>query len=276
MNSDATVMAQSMTEQIVSLARRTSSLIGRKLSSAIVLVFNNKNAGSFGALAGFTLAIVFAWKFMRSPDRPPRRRRRNTPPTSNNGLASVEPSNSEVYPQLLNAKDLDAIQAFDDHANFTLGQVVRKKLNGGRKVTCQLLGILLEEKSSIELQAHATFKLSVLEVLSELSRTCDLYLMETVEDDESEERVLAALQDVGVFKTGGLVREKVLFCGTENGRSSFVRQLEPDWHIDTNPVVVSNLTRFIRYQLHISSAVTSSVMASNVSTSSSLEKFFSF
>lgn len=54
---------------------------------------------------------------MRSPDRPPRRRRRNTPPTSNNGLASVEPSNSEVYPQLLNAKDLDAIQAFDDHAN---------------------------------------------------------------------------------------------------------------------------------------------------------------
>lgn len=45
---------------------------------------------------------------------------------------------------------------------------------------------LLSYCYTIFLQAHATFKLSVLEVLSELSRTCDLYLMETVEDDESE------------------------------------------------------------------------------------------
>ena len=34
---------------------------------------------------------------------------------------------------------------------------------------------------------------------------------------------------------------QVLFCSTENGRSSFVRQLEPDWHIDTNPEIVSQL-----------------------------------
>jgi len=34
---------------------------------------------------------------------------------------------------------------------------------------------------------------------------------------------------------------QVLFCSTENGRSSFVRQLEPDWHIDSNPEIVSQL-----------------------------------
>lgn len=34
---------------------------------------------------------------------------------------------------------------------------------------------------------------------------------------------------------------QVLFCNTENGRSSFVRQLEPDWHIDTNPEIISQL-----------------------------------
>lgn len=34
---------------------------------------------------------------------------------------------------------------------------------------------------------------------------------------------------------------QVLFCSTENGRSSFVRQLEPDWHIDTNPEIVTQL-----------------------------------
>lgn len=34
---------------------------------------------------------------------------------------------------------------------------------------------------------------------------------------------------------------QVLFCGTEIGRTSFVRQLEPDWHIDTNPEIVSQL-----------------------------------
>ena len=34
---------------------------------------------------------------------------------------------------------------------------------------------------------------------------------------------------------------QVLFCSTENGRSSFVRQLEPDWHIDSNPEIIFQL-----------------------------------
>lgn len=267
-------MAESVTEQVTSLVKRVTGLLGRKISSIFVVLFNNKNAGSFGALAGFALAIVFAWKFLRAPDRPPRRKRRSGPSASNSGLANVEPSNSEVYPQLLNLKDIDAIEAINRPTELTLGQVVRKKLNGGRKVTCQLLGVILEERTTAELQKQASVRKPVFEVLSELTKSCDVYLMETVEDDESEERVLAALEDAGIFKLGVLVKEKVLFCSTENGRSSFVRQLEPDWHIDTSAEIVSTLSRFIRHQLLISPA-TASFLSSNVYTSSSLEQYFS-
>ena len=35
---------------------------------------------------------------------------------------------------------------------------------------------------------------------------------------------------------------QVLFCGTEVGRTSFVRQLESDFHIDTNLDIVSQLS----------------------------------
>lgn len=38
-----------------------------------------------------------------------------------------------------------------------------------------------------------------------------------------------------------IVRSQVLFCSTEIGRTSFVRQLEPDWHIDSNSEITSQL-----------------------------------
>ncbi|KAB5534334.1 hypothetical protein DKX38_017420 [Salix brachista] len=66
---------------------------------------------------------------------------------------------------------------------------------------------------------------------------------------------------------------QVLFCSTETGRSSFVRQLEPDWHIDTNPEVPFQLARFIKYQLHVSPTRIER-MAANVFSSPSLEQFF--
>ncbi|EHA8586922.1 putative Peroxisome biogenesis protein 22 [Cocos nucifera] len=113
----------------------------------------------------------------------------------------------------------------------------------------------------------------MLEVLLEIAKYCDLYLMERILDDESEERVLSALKNAGVFTPGGLVSDKVLFCSTENGRSSFVRQLEPDWHIDSNPEIIFQLARFIKYELYISPNRPERT-ASNVFTSTSLEQFF--
>ncbi|XP_059449385.1 peroxisome biogenesis protein 22 isoform X2 [Corylus avellana] len=86
-------------------------------------------------------------------------------------------------------------------------------------------------------------------------------------------KVLQALEDAGVFTSGGLVKDKVLFCSTENGRTSFVRQLEPDWHIDSNPEIVTQLARFIKYQLHISPTRPERT-APNVFSAPSLEQFF--
>jgi hypothetical protein len=43
------------------------------------------------------------------------------------------------------------------------------------------------------------------------------------------------------------MRIQVLFCSTENGRTSFVRQLEPDWHIDSNPEIVTQLAVYYHH-----------------------------
>ncbi|VAH38758.1 unnamed protein product [Triticum turgidum subsp. durum] len=110
------------------------------------------------------------------------------------------------------------------------------------QVTCQLVGIVFEEKTPEELQNHATVKPSVVELLLEISKYCDFYLMETVLDDKSEENALMALEKAGLFNTGGLMKEKVLFCSSEVGRTSFVRQLESDFHIDASLEIISQLS----------------------------------
>jgi hypothetical protein len=53
-----------------------------------------------------------------------------------------------------------------------------------------LFEVILEESSPEELQivSQATVRSSVLEVLLEITKFCDLYLMERVLDDESEVR----------------------------------------------------------------------------------------
>ncbi|CAL5445151.1 unnamed protein product [Camellia sinensis] len=56
-------------------------------------------------------------------------------------------------------------------------------------VTCRLLGVVLEETSPEELQKQATVRSSVLEVLLEITKFCDLYLMERVMDVETEIKV---------------------------------------------------------------------------------------
>ncbi|CAA7410645.1 unnamed protein product [Spirodela intermedia] len=263
-------MADYVTEQVGNLVKKLSVHLHRKAS---------EGAGSLGALAGFAIAIVFTWKFLRSPTgRSGRNRPKRTNPgatSSGVNVAREAAPDSEVHSSQLSLTDLHAVDSKDLPVELTLGQMVRKKLNGGRKVTCQLLGVVLEETTPDELQMHATVRHSVKEVLLEIARSCDVYLMETVNDDESEERALAALKGAGLFDSGLLIKEKVLFCGTENGRSSFVRQLEPDWHIDTNPAVIHNLSRFIRFQLQIGPAAALSTAPTNIFSSASLERYFS-
>uniref|UniRef100_A0A0E0DK07 Peroxisome biogenesis protein 22 n=1 Tax=Oryza meridionalis TaxID=40149 RepID=A0A0E0DK07_9ORYZ len=180
-------------QDAVSLVRRVSRALNRRLSDLVGLLFHHKSAGSLGAVAGFAIAVVFAWKFLRSSPARPRR-----PPGPKRPL--VGPA----------APDSDARDAAEpaNTGKLTTRQIVVKRLGGCRKVTCQLLGVVFEEITPQELQTHATVRPSVVELLLEIAKYSDLYLMETVLDDKSEENALLALESAGLFKTGCLMKEK--------------------------------------------------------------------
>ncbi|KAE8668303.1 Peroxisome bioproteinsis protein 22 [Hibiscus syriacus] len=264
-------------DELIQLIKRLGTYLAHKMSNLFSISLHKLDPRSVGAIAGLAVAIIFTYRFMRSPAAPPGRQpKRQTPSTSSSSISTQ--SNATLTPSGVcsPSEDLRAQNVVDEFfhpVKPTLGQIIRQKLSEGRKVTCRLVGVILEESSPEELQKQATVRSSVLDVLLEITKFCDLYLMERVIDDESEKNVLLALENAGIFTSGGMVKDKVLFCSTENGRTSFVRQLEPDWHIDTNPEILSQLARFIKYQLHIS-PVGSERTAANVFSSPSLEHFF--
>ncbi|KAM5580706.1 hypothetical protein ABKV19_010110 [Rosa sericea] len=242
--------SNSSKEELLQLIKRFGAYLSVKMSTLFSISSQNMNTRSIGAIAGFAVAIVFTWRLFRSPAGPQRRQpKRQAPSSSSSGVNS--PSNSTLTTTAVSSSEdtraQNVVDEFFQPVKPTLGQIVRQKLSEGRKVTCRLLGVILEESSPEELQKQVTVKYSVLEVLLEITKYCDLYLMERVLDDETENKVLSALEDAGVFTSGGLVKDKVLFCSTENGRTSFVRQLEPDWHIDTNPEIIFQLSVYSYY-----------------------------
>ncbi|KAK6134795.1 hypothetical protein DH2020_031465 [Rehmannia glutinosa] len=199
-------MADNAKEDFLQLIKRAGAFLTVKISNLL----RHLDSRSFGAIAGLALAIVFTWRFLRTPRGPQRRQsKRQTPSGSSSGVsrASVNDVSSEVSNPPEDSRTQNVVDEFFQPVKPTLSQIVRQRLSEGRKVTCRLLGVILEESSPEELQ----------------------------------KKVLIALEDAGFFTSGGLVKDKVLFCSTENGRASFVRQLEPDWHIDSNPEIITQL-----------------------------------
>ncbi|CAK7334171.1 unnamed protein product [Dovyalis caffra] len=235
--------AETSKDELLQLIKRFSAYLTVKMSS--LFSFNTLDSLSVGAVAGLAVAIVFTWRLLRSNSESQRRQPKRQAPTTSSSVVTTQPNAVPIPSRGVCTSSDDSrlqnvVDEFFQPVKPTLAQIVRQKLSEGRKVTCRLLGVILEESSPEELQgkSQATVRSSVLEVLLEITKFCDLYLMERVLDDESEQKVLAALENAGVFTSGGLVKDKVLFCSTETGRSSFVRQIEPDWHIDTNPEIV--------------------------------------
>ncbi|KNA07171.1 hypothetical protein SOVF_174360 [Spinacia oleracea] len=267
-------MADNSKDDLLQLVKRISAFLTVKMANLFTITFQKLDLFSVGALAGLAVAIIFTWKIF--PNAPQRRQPKRQPARASSSGVNVQAAAAESSGASASSEDLRAQDVIDDFfqpVKPTLAQIVRQKLCEGRKVTCRILGVVLEETSPEELQLKATVKSSVLEVLLEITKFCDLYLMERVLDDESEKRVLLALGEAGILASGGLIKDKVLFCSTEIGRTSFVRQLEPDWHIDSNSEITSQLARFIKYQLHISPSRPER-LASNVFCSTSLEHFF--
>ncbi|XVE66311.1 hypothetical protein DITRI_Ditri08aG0070500 [Diplodiscus trichospermus] len=230
-------------DELIQLIKRLGTYLAFKMSNLFSISLLKLDPRSVGAIAGLAVAIIFTYRLMRSPAAPPRRQpKRQTPTTSSSAISPR--SNATLMPSGVcsSSEDLSAQNVVDEFfqpVKPTLGQIVRQKLSEGRKVTCRLLGVILEESSPEELQKQATVKSSVLDVLLEITKFCDLYLMERVIDDESEKNVLLALENAGIFTSGGLVKDK----------------------------------RFIKYQLHVSPARPERT-AANVFSSPSLEHFF--
>ncbi|XP_062226848.1 peroxisome biogenesis protein 22-like isoform X2 [Phragmites australis] len=262
-------------DEFADLARRLVEALAR-YADRLPFDLDRQKLRSLTTLAAIAITLLFAWKLLRAPQEQPRRPRRRAAPSSSNTSSISRPGPGALISTdaCTSSADSRAHEAVNQLFHpLTLEQLVRHKLSEGRRVTCRLLGVILEETTPEELQNHVTVRTSVMEVLLEIAKFCDVYLMERILDDESGEKVLSALSEAGLFASGGLIKDKVLFCSTENGRTSFVRQLEPDWHIDTSPEIVHQLARFIRYQLHISPQRPERI-ASNVFSSTSLEQYF--
>ncbi|OVA11170.1 hypothetical protein BVC80_1741g182 [Macleaya cordata] len=268
-------MADSSKEESVQLLKKFGAYLTLKMSNLFSISPDNLSSRSLGTVAGLAIALFLTWRLLRTPTGQQRRQPKRQAPTTSSSGVNTHPNTAVVSSSSDDSRAQYVIDEFFQPVKPTLSQIVRQKLSDGRKVTCRLVGVVLEESSPEELQKQATVRSSVLEVLLEITKFCDLYLMERILDDESGERVLLALEEAGVFTSAGLVKDKVLFCSTENGRTSFVRQLEPDWHIDSNPEIISQLSRFIKYQLHISPS-RSELTAPNVYSSPNLEQFFGF
>ncbi|XP_010931844.1 peroxisome biogenesis protein 22 isoform X4 [Elaeis guineensis] len=170
-------------EELADLIQRFMASLA-ELSERLPFTVDRQKLRSITTLAAFAIALVFAWKLLRAPTDQQRRQRRRH---GSNGLpnARAPVPSSELCSSSADSRVQDVVDEFFQPVKLTLEQVVRHKLSEGRKVTCRLLGVILEETTPEELQGHATVKSSVLEVLLEITKFCDVYLMERILDDES-------------------------------------------------------------------------------------------
>ncbi|XP_020593986.1 peroxisome biogenesis protein 22-like [Phalaenopsis equestris] len=180
--------ADSAKEELIDMIQRFLEYVAG-ISELLPFTVDRQKFRSITTLAALSFAIFIAWKFLRAPPAHQRRSRQSSvaaavsgarSSSSNSGLTS-----SEYYSSSAELRPHDRVDELFQTGKRTLEQIIRHRLNEGRKATCQLLGVILEETTPEELQEHATVKSSVRELLLEITKFCDLYLMERILDDES-------------------------------------------------------------------------------------------
>ncbi|XVF66962.1 hypothetical protein PTKIN_Ptkin10aG0082000 [Pterospermum kingtungense] len=203
-------------DDLIQLIKRLGTYLALKMSNLFSISLQKLDPQSVGAIAGLAVAIIFTYRLMRLPAAPPRRQPKLQFSTTSSSAISTQSNATAMASGVCSSSEdsraQNVVDEFFQPVKPTLGQIVRQKLSEGRKVTCRLLGVILEESCPEELQKQATVKSSVLEVLLEITKFCDLYLMERVIDDESEKNVILALENAGIFTSGGLVKDKVCNC----------------------------------------------------------------
>lgn len=158
-----------------------------------------------------------------------------------------------------------------------MGRAVAAQLSGVKRLTVSVPGIIFEEALPSQLQEAATVRPEAVEVLQEMSRVSDVYLIAQVEDDVGQAVVTGALESAGLLGSGpGQIKpHHVLCCSTVEGKVPIVRQLEPDLHMDAHTASVEELKRFLPQLLLVREGSGSqSAGAANVAMAASLGAFF--
>ncbi|ONM13353.1 Peroxisome biogenesis protein 22, partial [Zea mays] len=177
-------------DELADLVRRLVDALAR-YADRLPFDLDRQKLRSLTTLAAISITLLFAWKMLRGPQEQPPRPRRRIAPSSSNTSTRSRPGALTTTDACSSADSRahEAVNQLFQPVNLTLEQLVKHKLSGGRRFTCRLLGVILEETAPEELQNHVTVKPSVVEVLLEIAKICDVYLMECVLDDESEAKV---------------------------------------------------------------------------------------
>lgn len=266
-------------DDLINILADLGGVIATRVSKLLALLSQNKNAGSWGAVAGLALAIICAWRYVGKGRDSPRFRKREGPsripePDPRAGTSRASGVSYSTTQATQRGRGIDQPVQMQP-AQVTLGQSVQHHLLGGRRMTLTTLGVLFNETSPEELQENgAMLRSGAAETVKELARACDLYLVTQCLDDTSEMAVMSALESAGLFAQGMVNRDKVLFCSTPQGRASFVRQLEPDWHVDTSGDIINQLARFVQHQLHVTSGAVPRATGSEVIQAEGLAQYF--
>ncbi|KAG6472803.1 hypothetical protein ZIOFF_070281 [Zingiber officinale] len=129
-------MSDGVADNVGALVRRLSRLLHRKIADVLVLAVHHKSVGSLGAVAGLAIACIFAWKLLRrSPGRRVggRRKHRGSPSTSQ-AVAGDDSLPSEGDLSVGPLKGANAVETVASSVELSLGQIVRKRLGGCRRV----------------------------------------------------------------------------------------------------------------------------------------------
>ncbi|KAE9077083.1 hypothetical protein PF010_g23649 [Phytophthora fragariae] len=137
--------------------------------------------------------------------------------------------------------------------------------NGARTVT-----IAAEALLKTETDAPVWTHEEVPALLADLSRVADVYLLCTVKDVKDADKMQRIREFVATHPDlksnestpGGVKAHKILFCTTAIGKVAFVRQIEPQVHVEVDPGVVRDLEKHVPRIVHVPSSPEDTVVPS--------------
>ncbi|GBG76322.1 hypothetical protein CBR_g22069 [Chara braunii] len=164
--------------ELSDLIRRFVLSLRLRAAPMLAVLAQNKGATSIGAIAGLAIALVCTWRYI-SQARGRRRagKRDGAPrrPGSGSGHDSDLASASGVSRTITHASkrggDKHGLRESSPPVQYTLSQYVRRQLNGARKMTVYMPGIVLIESTPEELQLEPDWHVdSSSETISQLAR----------------------------------------------------------------------------------------------------------